>query len=181
MFGMARHFGHGEVPPSVARRDDGGLPVLADGGRESLRRAGAPDGDLHLATRRGFAHQALKLRGALHRLAVEFEHDVAFLDAGFGRRTVLGQAGDLHAALFLQVESLGAFGADVQPADAEIAAIRLLHFIRLRDATARYYNLRECGGRDKARRRSKYNSQSFHGNTPYCCLLIKMVPTVAEI
>ena len=111
--------------PAIARRDDGGgLLVLADGGGESLRRAAAPHGDLHLAARRGFAHQALKLRRAFHRLAVEFQHHVALLEAGLGRRTVFGQAGDFHAALFLQVESLGAFGTDVQPADAQIAAAR---------------------------------------------------------
>src|ERR1039457_7149773 len=85
----------------------------------------------------------------------------------FRARPVFRQAGALHAALFLQVESLGAFGADVQPADPQITAADLLHDIALRAVRARSsLLLRKCGARDQARRRDECNYRTgSHGST----------------
>ena len=68
------------------------------------------------------ATASLRWRLSVTVLAVEFDNDVAVLEAGFGGRAVGHDVADERALVVLEVELLGQRGGDVLDHDAEVAA-----------------------------------------------------------
>ena len=106
-------------------------------------RAVAPDRDLHLTADR-VSRTRRETARALHGLAVEFQHHVAFLDAGLGGGTVLGDAGTSTPRSSFRLSAL-ARSARYPAADSQIAAARstVADLARARGTRV----LRESGGR----------------------------------
>ena len=85
----------------------------------------ADDDDVDRLADRGVGDDARQILRLLDVLAVEFDHDVAGLDAGRLRRALVLDAGDQRAARGLDVEAFGDLVGDLLDADAEPAAAQL--------------------------------------------------------
>jgi hypothetical protein len=87
----------------------------------------AKDQQTHLPAGRSLADYAHELLATLHPLAVVFKHNIAFLKACFGGRTLGIYTPYLDATRFLKVKLLGALRRHLDHAYSEVAGAVVLY------------------------------------------------------